>query len=202
MGNNRISRRKNGTITLKALEYQLGKSKLLFRLGAADFITKQELYLKLDVMNENKQFMPIYVTEPQKNNHQKQLEWKPFYLNANKITEETQTVRFEIFEKKKGKPPKSLGEVEIIYSFLKHNNGKTLKIYKNNLTVGEIKLIEVKEASKFTFLNYIYSGWEIKLICGIDLTASNRDAKDLQSLHHVRTLEGSNLAQGDQVNSA
>lgn len=172
---------------MKAVDYQLGKSKIIFRLGARDFVTKHELSLKLDILNENKQYMPIYVSEFVKNPQNKVLDWKPFYLNANKVTEESQSLKLEVYERRKGKPLKFHGEAEIIFSYLKNNGGKTLKVYKNNFVIGEIKIIEVKEASKFTFVSYLYAGWEVKLMVAIDFTNSNKDSRTKNSLHYCTT---------------
>ena len=50
--------------------------------------------------------------------------------------------------------------------------------------VGEMKLRHVQIAKRHTFLEYVFGGCDINLVCAIDFTLSNGDPKDRDSLHY------------------
>ena len=54
-----------------------------------------------------------------------------------------------------------LGELEMSLTQMMENSGKVIRMTKNGLITGQIKLIEVKQHNRYTFLNYIYSGAKI-----------------------------------------
>ena len=55
----------------------------------------------------------------------------------------------------------------------------------NSIIVGNIVLISVDLITTYSFLNYIFSGTEISVICAIDFSNSNGNKDDEKSLHYI-----------------
>lgn len=89
-------------------------------------------------------------------------------------------MKFEFFEVKKNSS-KLLGELEISLVGLYNGSNKKINIYKNNLIVGKLKIIEKIREKKNTFLNYIYEGYCLKIITAIDMTSKGGDYLKMDS---------------------
>jgi hypothetical protein len=81
--------------------------------------------------------MPVYGTDPEKNQKKAPLQWKEFYLSRSKFgNDENAQLKLEVEEFSKTKPSNLLGEIEITLLQLMENSGKTLQLTKNGLKTG------------------------------------------------------------------
>ena len=55
----------------------------------------------------------------------------------------------------------------------------------NSIFVGNIVLVSVELRTTYSFLNYIFSGTEISVICAIDFSNSNGSKEDNTSYHYI-----------------
>ena len=123
---------------IKGVEEEITSNKTCFHFGARDLSQKSEINLKLYVL-ENKSFFPIYASEPQRNTR-KGIEWKKFYIEQNKIPEETTPMKIEVIQ---SKSMTVIGECEFTLKQMIEKTGKHVQLYKNSSVVGELKLIDI-----------------------------------------------------------
>ena len=157
-----------GRITIKAFESDIGQAKVWFVFGVEDFITRNFIKFSISGSTNNKEYFKIH-DSPKVKNTQKGCVFPKFSVNSNKIADESSNMKFEFFEVRKN-ANKLLGELEISLVGLYNASNKKINIYKNNLIVGKLKIIESIKEKKNTFLNYIYEGYCLKTITAIDMT--------------------------------
>jgi hypothetical protein len=157
-----------GKLCVKAFESDIGQSKIWFVFGVEDFITRNFISMYIKGSSNNKEYFVIHNTPKMKNTSDGCI-FPKFSVNSNKIGDESSNLKFEFYEIKKNEP-KLLGDVEISLVGLHNNSNKRLNIYRNNLVIGKLKIIDLIREKKNTFLNYIYDGYSLKLIVATDLT--------------------------------
>lgn len=100
-------------------------------------------------------------------------------MNSNKLANKSSNLKFEFFEVKKN-ASKQIGELEISLVGLLNSSNKKINVYKDNLIVGKLKVIEKIKENKNTFLNYIYEGFSLKIIYAVDMTLKSSDKQGKQ----------------------
>jgi len=182
---NRNRRHKTGTITIKGSEKDEGSNKISFHIGARSFLVKNELILQLSTPTSHLQTYTMLRTTEPRQNIKKGFEWSPFTIIANKLPDEKALVKFEVLEKTKAGQRVPIGEVEVPMSTILGHPGRVIKIVKAGLVVGELRILDCKKVTRYTFLNYVYAGADISLIIAMDFTNSNKDPSHPKSLHNV-----------------
>ncbi|CAD8179864.1 unnamed protein product [Paramecium octaurelia] len=173
--NRKSNRKRNGLLHIRGAEYDMGGNTILFQIGCQQFTTKAEVLLRMSYFTDNKDWMPIHATEPIKYQKKQTVQFNDFYLPLSKFGNNEQAqIKLEVEEYNKTKGTTQLGECETTLQQLMENSGKTLRMTKNGLIVGQLKLIQVKQHSRYSFLNYIYSGAKIQVIVALDFTNSNQ----------------------------
>ena len=174
---NKKKKKDLGKIIIKAFESDIGQSKVWFVFGVEDFITRNFIKFSISGSTNNKEYFKIH-DSPKVKNTQKGCVFPKFSVNSNKISNESANMKFEFFEVKKNSS-KLLGELEISLVGLYNASNKKINIYKNNLIVGKLKIIEKIREKKNTFLNYIYEGYCLKVITAVDMTSKYADTLNL-----------------------
>lgn len=67
----------------------------------------------------------------------------------------------------------------------------------NQFEQGSLNITNFKIETEYTFLEYLYSGWQISLFVGIDFTGSNGNPQNPSSLHYL----GANNQYDSAINS-
>ena len=167
--NPKKKKKKLGHIFIKAVESDIGQSKIWFYFGCEDFITKNGIYFSICGPTNNKQFK-LYTSEPQTNTP-KGCTFDRFTVNANQIADESANLKIEFLELKKSQAGgKLLGDLDICLLGLHNNVNRSINIYKNNQIVGRLKIIQLVKDKTRTFLNYIYPGFCLKTMLALDFT--------------------------------
>ncbi len=178
-------RKKNGILNVRGMEYDVTNSKYEFQFWGKDFAIRGEICLRFSLINESKETIPFYTTDPEKNVKKGVVEWKPFQIPSTKFTDENTSIKIEAFEFNKSKGTILLGDTEQTLLNLMDNSTKNwIPFVKNGISIGSLNF-KVNKATKNTFLNYILGGTDVSLIVGIDFSKSNKDPNDPASLHYL-----------------
>ena len=117
--------------------------------------------------------------------------FQKFEIPRNKLTDENMGLKIECYEITKNKANNLLGEVELPLKTVLEKAAspsqtqRIISINKNGLLVGNILLLSVDKITRYSFLNYIYSGTEISVIAAVDFSNSNKDQNDKDSYHYT-----------------
>lgn len=79
-------------------------------------------------------------------------------------------MKFEFFEYRKEKIPRYLGELEISLLGLNNFQDAPIDIYKNNLIVGQMVVVNILKETQANFISYLYKGYKIKTIMALDFS--------------------------------
>jgi hypothetical protein len=152
--------------------------------------------------------VPVYRTEVIKRSLKPQ--WQKIEISVQQLCrgEESRPVRIEIWDWNRTQQHSFIGEVETSYADLHrafqderplvlqlYNNRKAGKLGKkryekgNGKAAGQLILEEITVARQYSFLDYVYGGLEIGLIVAIDMTRSNGDPRNEDSLHYYDTSQ-------------
>lgn len=183
--NNNSKRKKNGIITVRGMEYDVTNTKYEFQYWGKDFALRGDICLRFSLINESKEVIPFYTTDPEKNVKKGFIEWKPFQVPSTKFPDENSTIKIEAFEFNKSKGSIMLGEIEqTLQNFIENSTKNWIPFIKNGIPIGSLNF-KVMKTTKNTFLNYILGGTDVSLIVGIDFSKSNKDPYDPASLHYI-----------------
>ena len=183
--NPKYKKRKLGTLKITGIEYDVTNSKYEFQFLGKDFAVRGEIFLRFSLINESKETIPFYTTDPEKNVKKGVVEWKPFQIPSTKFNDENTSIKIEAFEFNKSKGTILLGDTEQTLTNLMDNTSKNwIPFVKNGLPIGSLNF-KVNKTTKNTFLNYILGGTDVSLIVGIDFSKSNKDPNDPSSLHYL-----------------
>ena len=105
-------------------------------------------------------------------------EFEPFRLNSNKIVNESANLKFEFFEQRKDSL-KLIGELDISLLGLFNSKSRKISIYRNNLVVGKLKILELKKDNNNTFFSYVYGDFCIKYMLALDLSSEEQEQEQL-----------------------
>lgn len=122
--------------------------------------------------------------------------------------EESRPVRIEIWDWNRTQQHSFIGEVDTTYSDLhrafQDERPLVLQLYNNRKSgdkgkkkyekgpgkpAGQLILEDIAVTRQYSFLDYVYGGLEIGLIVAIDMTRSNGDPRDEDSLHYYDTSQ-------------
>lgn len=183
--NPKSRRKKNGIITVRGTEYDVTNSKYEFQFWGRDFAIRGDICLRFSLINEAKESIPFYTTDPEKNVKKGVVEWKSFQIPSTKFNDENVLIKIEAFEFNKSKGSLLIGEIEQTLMNLMENSTKNwIPFVKNGINVGSLNY-KVNKITKNTFLNYILGGTDVSLLVAIDFSKSNKDPNDPASLHYI-----------------
>ena len=183
--NPRSKRKKNGVLIVRGTEYDVTNSKYEFQFWGKDFAIRGDICLRFSLINEAKESIPFYTTDPEKNVKKGVVEWKAFQIPSTKFNDENVLIKIEAFEFNKSKGSLFLGEIEQTLTNLMENTTKNwIPFVKNGINIGSLNF-KVNKTTKNTFLNYILGGTDVSLIVAIDFSKSNKDPNDPASLHYI-----------------
>ena len=113
--------------------------------------------------------------------------FKRFSIPMNALCNgELQTpIVLSIFDYRSGKLDVLNGSTTLAVQTLMENQGTKFPLLDNRKEIGYIKINQIDIVQKPTFVDYLRSGLQLNLVTAIDFTASNRDPRDPQSLHHL-----------------
>jgi hypothetical protein len=108
-------------------------------------------------------------------------EFERFRLNSNQIANESANLKFEFWEKRKNSS-KLIGELDISLLGLFNSKSRKISIYRNNLVVGKLKILELKKDKNNTFFSYIYGDFCIKYMLALDLSTEKLNQAQVDKL--------------------
>jgi hypothetical protein len=149
-----------------------------FLFGIEDFITRNYIRFSISGSINSKEYFKIHDSAKRKNTPSGCV-FSKFSVNSNKLANKSSNLKFEFFEVKKN-ASKQIGELEISLVGLLNSSNKKINVYKDNLIVGKLKVIEKIKENKNTFLNYIYEGFSLKIIYAVDMTLKSSDKQGKQ----------------------
>ncbi|XP_048325143.2 protein BONZAI 3 isoform X1 [Ziziphus jujuba] len=186
-----------GTLTVHAEETVASRSAvdMTFRcshLDNKDVFSKSDPFLRISRMVETGGTVPICKTEVVENNLNPI--WKPVCLSMQQFGSKDNPLVIECFDFNSsgnhvliGKLQKSVADLEKLYktrtgaNFIfpssHHGHEKVLK--------GQLFVDQYCEKEKFSFLDYISSGFELNFMVAVDFTASNGNPHNTDSLHYI-----------------
>lgn len=165
------SKKNLGKVVLKVAESDICQSRVKFNLAVEDMTTRNHIIISIKGSSNNKEYFMIHTT-PKRKNTSKGCVFPEFSVNSNKIGEESSNIKFEFYEIKK-QNPKLIGEVEISLMGLHNNSNTKISIFRNAFVVGKLRA-SLRKDDNNNFLNYIYDGFSIKLVCAVDFCAKAR----------------------------
>jgi hypothetical protein len=89
-----------GNIIIKAVESDIGQSKIWFYCSVEDYIYKSRLLFSISAQVGDK-WLKVKTTEIQQNTPPKSCIFDRFTINANQIQDESGNLKLEFFEQKK-----------------------------------------------------------------------------------------------------
>ena len=186
-------RYKGGIIKIQAIESDIGQSKIWFTFELHEFLTTHNILFTISGANNSNQFFSLYKSKPQKNTA-KGCFFEPFRMTSNQINNESSNLKFEFYEFKNGKAASFLGELNISLLGLYNAKGNFIEVFKNNLVVGKMKISSVDRDNNDSFFNYIYAGYTVKTVFGLDLsiTKSNEETH-LNNKDFIQIIEELNI---------
>lgn len=184
-----------GNIIIKAVESDIGQSKIWLHFSIEDYIYKSKIMFSISGLNNNKQ-LKIYSSEHQQNAPPKGCAFDRFTINANQISDESANLKLEFFELKKSQAGQRLiGELDISQPMLENSRNKSISFHKNNIPIGKLKILELVRDKQDTFLNYIYPGFCLKTIMAVDFskTKAKEDPAVFEEYAHAINTVGRQL---------
>eukprot|EP00746_Dinoflagellata_sp_MGD_P009881 gnl/MRDRNA2_/MRDRNA2_120223_c0_seq1.p1 gnl/MRDRNA2_/MRDRNA2_120223_c0~~gnl/MRDRNA2_/MRDRNA2_120223_c0_seq1.p1 ORF type:complete len:810 (+),score=147.23 gnl/MRDRNA2_/MRDRNA2_120223_c0_seq1:113-2542(+) len=152
--------------------------------------------------------VPVYRTEVIKRSLKPQ--WQKIEISVQQLCrgEESRPVRIEIWDWNRTQQHSFIGEVETSYADLhrafQDERPLVLQLYNNRKkgamgkkkyekgpgkAAGQLILEDINVSRQYSFLDYVYGGLEIGLIVAIDMTRSNGDPRNEDSLHYYDTSQ-------------
>ncbi|XP_068657753.1 protein BONZAI 1-like [Aristolochia californica] len=188
-----------GELTVRAEECFGSKTsiEMVFRcsdLENKDLFSKSDTFLVISKIVESGPPIPICKTETKKNDLNPT--WKPVVINMQQLGNKDKLLVIECFNFNTNGKHDLIGKVQQSLSSLedlqKSQSGENLLIptavghnYENKVTKGQLFVEQYCESEQSTFLDYIASGYELKLMVAIDFTASNGNPRLPDSLHYI-----------------
>lgn len=78
-----------GSLIIKGAEYDINSSKYVFHLNCnMGSLAFSEFLLRVYVLNDNNEYLPLISTDPSKRQKKGIVEWNPFFISSSKIIEE------------------------------------------------------------------------------------------------------------------
>ena len=78
------------------------------------------------------------------------------------------------------------------------------RLQNDKTVIGMIRCIKCEVETKFTFLDYVNGGCEIRVVVAIDFTLTNKPINDPRSLHHIPSKHYDNFyhdEDGNKINA-
>lgn len=185
-----------GTITISAEEVQIMSHEVHFRfrghgLDKKDFFGKSDPFIIISRYRDDGTLTPVLKTPHITNTLNPY--WAPIKAPAQKICngDLTRQLLVECFDYNKSGNHSFIGSFTTTLEELLANKGnsfplinnkkKKKKSYKNS---GTLEIVECKLEKVYSFLDFVRGGCEMKLLVGIDFTASNGNPRQPGSLHY------------------
>ncbi|OVA12550.1 C2 calcium-dependent membrane targeting [Macleaya cordata] len=196
--------RHQGTLTVHAEETVASRQavEMIFRcskLDNKDLFSKSDPFLRISRIVEGGT-IPVYKTEVVKNNLNPT--WKPVCLSAQQFGSKASLLLdtplvIECFDFNNsgsheliGKIQKSVADLEKLHLEKVGENFRipTSSTRKNHMKVmlkGQLFVDRFSEKTRYSFLDYISSGFELNFMVAVDFTASNGNPHLPTSLHYI-----------------
>ncbi|KAK1318349.1 Protein BONZAI 3 [Acorus calamus] len=188
----------SGSITVYAEETVSSKTVVQMTLRCSDLtnkdiFSKSDPFLRISRIVENGGLVPICKTEVVDNNLNPA--WKPVVLTMQQLGSKDNPLIIECFDFNSngkheliGKLQKSVADLEKLHEertgvhlFYPSTDGQDhQKMLKSQLFVDSFL-----EKTRYSFLDYISSGFELNFMVAIDFTASNGNPRSPDSLHYI-----------------
>eukprot|EP01006_Ploeotia_vitrea_P060002 TRINITY_DN75131_c0_g1_i1.p1 TRINITY_DN75131_c0_g1~~TRINITY_DN75131_c0_g1_i1.p1 ORF type:complete len:705 (+),score=70.83 TRINITY_DN75131_c0_g1_i1:34-2148(+) len=144
---------------------------------------KSDPMLEIARFTETNKTQPVVRTEPIMNT----LEccWKPIKVTMQRLCggDAERPLQLAVYDYERMGDHKLIGTVQTSFSAM--TEGAELELRdKRHKQVGTLHVHHVRVDNKFTFLDYVRTGFEISMVVGIDFTASNGAPDQPQSLHY------------------
>ena len=150
-------------------------------------LTRGNVFYILKRYRDDDDYVSVYTSEPIRNHRYDENEWEEFEIELTHLCngDEYKPLRFELFEQLKKGKTKMLGACD--FSLWDINTDKKLdhRLQNDKNIIGMIRWIKWEVNTKYTFLDYLFGGWDIEVVIAIDFTLTNKPINDPKSFHHI-----------------
>eukprot|EP00250_Pteridium_aquilinum_P002723 c12946_g1_i1 orf=428-2179(+) len=187
-----------GSLTVRAEEMVNSKSIVEIKVTCAeldnkDVFSKSDPFLAISKRNEGGSYVPVYKTEVKKNSLNPT--WKIIQITLQQLCNGDMDcpLKFECFNFNANGRHDLIGNIETSLNGLQKlvNEFSILNLERrssgnsSNKVGGKIQFLECKISARPSFLDYLFSGFELSFFVAIDFTASNGNPTQRDSLHYI-----------------
>ena len=183
---------RSGIIKITGEERSIGSKEEVEMVVRSTFPTNTGFnFFLIHKLVNGRVWKPIYKSEIQQARNGA-FEWASLSLLTSDLAGEDvdREIRFDFFASQKSGKHRHLGQSSLTLANLKEGTREYPVTDKQQRPLGnnimQLVTLEIKERA--TFLDYIFGGCEIGLICAIDFTGSNGDPSRSSSLHYKGDL--------------
>lgn len=187
---------KDTKLIFKIEEINEKNSVVKFQFCAFDIEqAKGMIFYKIKRYRDDDDYVTVYTSEHIRNYRFDESKWDEFEIQLTLLCngDEYKPLRFEVYEVLKKKKSKLIGSCD--FSLWDINTDKKMehRLQYDKNVVGMVKWIKWVVDTKFTFLDYIFGGWDIEVVIAIDFTLTNKEVHDPESLHHIPSEDHDNF---------
>jgi len=166
------------------------------KLDKKDMFGKSDPFLIFSKIRENGTYTPVHKTEVVKNTLNPT--WREFRVSAAVLCggDLERQLKIECFDWDSNSDPDLIGECVVTlrelsvsgaqFSLINPKKKAKKRSYKDS---GTLKVNAGKLEKKFSFLEYIRSGYQLNLMVAVDFTASNGTPTFANSLHYINPYQ-------------
>ena len=153
------------------------------RLKKLHLIWGNDPFFIISKAAEAGRYLPIYQSEVNKKLRYKRFSI-PYQVLCN--VDPDRPIRISFHDYRAHKNALLIGYHDTTFARLSEQLGQVLQLTnERNENCGQFRFEELNLQQHYNFYDYLHGGVQLNLITAIDFTASNRDPRDVHSLHYI-----------------